>query len=269
MPPEVTLVPTIQRSPRPRSWLALSALSSPSVIDRTPGSVTNRAVSGRLGSTRRPTLQVSSPEAATARPPLLRPYSTKVAPAAAVASWATSTISCNAGSPLSPWLTSSAISVNRPSRRVRSTGMTACACTMPRSLLPSVPVGVLGLDQQPHLPPRLQRGVQQALQGEDARRASPHRAIQDQIVGRLGQPRMPRAEVQLVELRQGVRADPATTVAGAFQPAVVQADQMAVAGQPHVAFEPVGTLGDRLQVGTERVLGLHRRGPAMGEDQRG
>src|SRR6266511_3328689 len=36
MPPEVTLVPTIQRSPRPRSWLALSALSSPSVIDRTP-----------------------------------------------------------------------------------------------------------------------------------------------------------------------------------------------------------------------------------------
>src|SRR6266542_423987 len=45
MPPEVTLVPTIQRSPRPLSWLALSALSSPSVIDRTPGSVTNRAVS--------------------------------------------------------------------------------------------------------------------------------------------------------------------------------------------------------------------------------
>ena len=70
---------------------------------------------------------------------------------------------------------------------------------------------------------------------------------------------VPGAEVQLVELRQGVLADRATAVAGALQPAVVQADQVPVAGQPDVALQPVGALVDGAQVRAEGVLGQRVR----------
>ena len=83
-----------------------------------------------------------------------------------------------------------------------------------------------------------------------------------------GAARVPRAEVQRVQLGQRPGADPAAAVAGAVQPAVVHADQVPVAGQPDVALQAVGALVEGAQVRGEGVLGQRVRGAAVGEDQR-
>ena len=78
---------------------------------------------------------------------------------------------------------------------------------------------------------------------------------------------VPRGEVERVQLGQGARADPAASVAGAVEAAVVHADQVPVAGQPDVALQPVGALVERAQVCGEGVLGQRRGGAAVGEDE--
>ena len=77
------------------------------------------------------------------------------------------------------------------------------------------------------------------------------------------EPKSSAAQVGQVELGH----HPAT-VRGAVDPAVVHADQVAVAGQPDVALQPVGALVDRPQVGAEGVLGQRVRGAAVRDDQR-
>ena len=52
------------------------------------------------------------------------------------------------------------------------------------------------------------------------------------------------------------------------QPAVVHANQMAVAGQPHIAFHAVGALFEREIVGGQGVFGPSGRGAAVGNDKR-
>ena len=48
----------------------------------------------------------------------------------------------------------------------------------------------------------------------------------------------------------------------------MHADQVPVAGQPHVALEPVGAELDRPLVGGQGVFGQLGRGAAMGDDER-
>ena len=46
----------------------------------------------------------------------------------------------------------------------------------------------------------------------------------------------------------------------------MHADERAVSGEPHIAFDCVRAILDRLQVGGEAVLGLVLIGPAMRND---
>src|SRR4051794_25456791 len=78
---------------------------------------------------------------------------------------------------------------------------------------------------------------------------------------------MPRAEVERVQLDQGLGADQAAAVARAIEPPVVHADQMTVPGQPDVALQPVGAVLHRAEVGAERVLRQRVAPAAVCEDE--
>ena len=75
------------------------------------------------------------------------------------------------------------------------------------------------------------------------------------LVVEVGPRVLPRGEVELVELGElHVETSP-RWLAGPAQVAVVEADQVAVGGEPDVALQPVGAGVERLEVGTEGVLG--------------
>jgi hypothetical protein len=125
--------------------------------------------------------------------------------------------------------------------------------------LGAVPGRVLGLDQQPDRPAAVPHRFQQPVEGEQPGEVGQF------LVGR--EAGMPRAEVQHVELGQRLAADQAAAVAGAVEPAVVHADQVAVAGEPDVALEAVRPVLEGAQVGTQGVLRQRVGSAAVGEDQ--
>ncbi len=85
---------------------------------------------------------------------------------------------------------------------------------------------------------------------------------------RVGVPVHPGAEVERGQVRELQGRDGAAAVGGAVHPAVVDADQMAVRGEPYVALQPVGALFDGPAIGGQRVLGCRLGGTAMGYDGR-
>src|SRR4051794_11999469 len=100
---------------------------------------------------------------------------------------------------------------------------------------------MLRLDQQPDRSPGVVRRGQQPVESQ-----YPHPATVADVVDRLllaivpavsgSRVRVPGAEVELVELFEGTGADQAAAVAYPVQAAVMDADKLAVAGQPDVAF---------------------------------
>ena len=63
------------------------------------------------------------------------------------------------------------------------------------------------------------------------------------------------AEVAVVELVEGHDRYDAAAVTGAVDRAVVDAHEVTVSRQPHIALEGVGAVGQRAQIGVEGVLG--------------
>ena len=117
---------------------------------------------------------------------------------------------------------------------------------------------VFGLDEQLHRPVPVQDQANQLVQCEQAGVA----------VGAVRPPAaVPGAPVQLLQLRQRHIADQAGAGRGAVHPAVVHADQVAVAGQPNIAFDAVGALPQRQFVGGQGVLGAVGRRPPMGHHE--
>ena len=70
---------------------------------------------------------------------------------------------------------------------------------------------------------------------------------------------MPSAVIQFAQLRQRHLADQSGPVRRPVHPPVVHADQVAVAGQPHIAFDTVGALLQRQLIGGQGVLGTFGR----------
>jgi hypothetical protein len=66
---------------------------------------------------------------------------------------------------------------------------------------------------------------------------------------------VPRPEVELAQLFEGVRGEGACPVARPVETPIVEADQVPVAGEPDVAFHPVDAGFKRAAVCRERVLG--------------
>ena len=79
---------------------------------------------------------------------------------------------------------------------------------------------------------------------------------------------MPRAVIELAQLRQRHLADQAGAVGRAVHPTVVHAHQMAVPGQPDVALHAVGALLQGQLVGGKGVLRTVRRGAPVGHHER-
>jgi hypothetical protein len=126
---------------------------------------------------------------------------------------------------------------------------------------PAVPGGVLGLDRQLDPSIRLGDGLEETSQGEHLGE-----------IGRLvveDRPRvLPRGELELVEIGELHRRDQAVGTRRTAQVAVVHADQVSVGGEPHIAFECVRALADRLQVRRQGVLRLLEARAAMSDDLR-
>ncbi len=138
----------------------------------------------------------------------------------------------------------------------------------------AVPGRVLGLDVQlDALAVRrapFERELQEPFQGQHG---PPLGIGLDLLPGRLQQrvalARLPRGEVQRLEVGQLEGREHTAPVAGAVDPAVVHADQDPVAGQPNVALEGVGTLFQGQLVRTEGVLGVRGRGAPVCHDLHG
>ena len=77
---------------------------------------------------------------------------------------------------------------------------------------------------------------------------------------------LPGAEVEGGEIGEFQGRDRTAAVGRTVDAAVVDADQMAVRGQPYIALEGVGTVLDRLAVRGQRVLGSVFGGSAVGDD---
>lgn len=77
---------------------------------------------------------------------------------------------------------------------------------------------------------------------------------------------LPGPEVEGGQVGELQRGDRAASVRRPVHAAVVDADEMAVGGQPYIAFEGVRTVLDRLLVGGQGVLGGLFGGSAMGDD---
>ena len=79
-------------------------------------------------------------------------------------------------------------------------------------------------------------------------------------------PALPGAEVERRQLGELQGGDGAAAVGGAVDPPVVDADELAVRGQPDVALQGVRAVLDRLPVRGERVFGDVLGGSPMGDD---
>lgn len=77
---------------------------------------------------------------------------------------------------------------------------------------------------------------------------------------------LPGSEVEGGEVGQFQGGDGATAVGGAVDPAVVDEHEVAVGGEPDIAFEAVGAVFDGFPVGGQGVLGSILRGAAVGDD---
>src|SRR5215471_14563607 len=112
--------------------------------------------------------------------------------------------------------------------------------------LVAVPRGVFGLDEQADRAAGFLSGRQQPVESEYPRvQRVPLVPVEDQVVRAVRQLRMPRAEIQRIQLGQGTGADLTATVAGAFQSPVMQADKVLVTGEPEVTLQSISTLLDR------------------------
>jgi hypothetical protein len=131
---------------------------------------------------------------------------------------------------------------------------------------------MLGLDGQLHPAPRVGDQLQQPFQGEDGGRVAvlgPHLPVGllvARVPGLPRRPRLPGAEVEGRQVGQLQLGDRAAAVGRTVDAAVVDADEMAVRGQPYVAFEGVRTVLDRLAVRGQGVLGGILGSPAVGDD---
>ena len=106
--------------------------------------------------------------------------------------------------------------------------------------------------------------------GASPERAKPGRPASADWYHRACRPRAscratPRTRAR--ELSEGHRADQAGSGRGPVQPAVMHAYQMAVAGQPHIAFHAVGALFECEIVGGQRMFGPSGRSAAMGNNK--
>ncbi len=137
-----------------------------------------------------------------------------------------------------------------------------------------VPGRVLRLDQQAHLPVAVHHEFQQPFEREhlaDGRvpvRVEVDVPLDEQLVRAGRQVVLPGAEVERVQVGQRAFAHQTASVGGAVQPAVVDADQMTVSGQPDVTLERVGAVANCLLVGRQRVFGDLRGGASVGNDHR-
>ena len=124
----------------------------------------------------------------------------------------------------------------------------------------AVRAGVLGLHGEAHGTPGGQQQVQQLVQREQLLVGRP--------VGRRDLHTLPRGEVQLPQLRQGVLGHWPGAVGRAAQLGVVVQHQVAVTCQVDVALHAVRAVGDRLDVGRPGQLRIAVRGSAVRVDQR-
>lgn len=123
------------------------------------------------------------------------------------------------------------------------------------------PGGVLGLDGQLHPAARVVDQLQQPVQGEYGRTLPvPVRGLVRVL------PVPPGSEVEGGEIGQLQSGDRAAAVRRAVHPAVVHTDEMAVGGEPHVAFESVGAVLDGARVRGEGVLGCVLGRPSVSDD---
>ena len=120
----------------------------------------------------------------------------------------------------------------------------------------AVPHGVLGLDEDLDRPAPVQHQRNQGVQRQQTGVAL--RPVRAPAV-------VPRAVLELAQLGERHRADQTGPGRRPVQPAVVHANQMAVAGQAHIAFHAVGALFQREVVGGQRVFGPSRRSAAVGD----
>ena len=112
---------------------------------------------------------------------------------------------------------------------------------------PGVPRRVLGLDRELHRPVDGAQRVEQPLAASaPGSGRDPAPPSSRWTAGRrppCGATRPPRPEVELGEVGQLERRHDAAAARGPVHPAVVDADQHAVAGEPHVALDAVGAVG--------------------------
>ena len=111
---------------------------------------------------------------------------------------------------------------------------------------------VLGLDGEVERPSGVRDELEEPLEGQHPTAVDAQRVGVDAVV--------PGPEVELVELGQLEGRDDAAGVAGAVDPAVVDADEVTVGGQAYVALERIGARVDGPLVGGHRVLGRLGRG---------
>jgi hypothetical protein len=115
---------------------------------------------------------------------------------------------------------------------------------------PAEPDGVLGFDEHLHGPRRVESELDERTQFE-------------KFGGLFG-----GAVVVLGQLVARHLADDAYAVGGAIDRAIVDAHEVAVLREPHIAFEPVGTLSQREFVRGEGVFGLGCGRTTMRDDER-
>lgn len=122
--------------------------------------------------------------------------------------------------------------------------------------------GVLGLDGELHAAARVGDQFEQPLQGQDGG-VLPVGALR---AGAAGFAVLPGAEIEGGEIRQFQGRHRSASVRRTVDAAVVHTDEMAVRGEPHIAFEGVGAIFDGPSVRGQRVLGGLVGGSAVGDD---
>ncbi|CUR60319.1 hypothetical protein NOCA2740003 [metagenome] len=122
---------------------------------------------------------------------------------------------------------------------------------------------VLGLDRQLDVAVIVGHRLQQLAQREDA--AELDVAVLGLVV-EVGPGILPGREVELVEVGQLHGGHDALGRRRPPQVAVVDADQVAVGGEPYVALERLGAHVERLEVGPEGVFGVLLARASMGDD---